>query len=246
MFSQIISENGSFELGGERLRVESSSILPRPVSDETGFVLLKSRPYLDIYADLAKDEAPKTLLELGVFQGGGYVFLDKLLAPERMSAVELSPQPVGPLVDYVARTPGRSVHFGTSQSDEAALNRIIDGEFGGRLDMVVDDASHTYAHTKRSFEILFPRLSPGGLYILEDWAWAHHPNYQAPEHPWHSHTSFSQLLFELTALMGSTSLISEMRILKPLVAIRKNRNCPPVTGNLWEMTRLRGRTMTPV
>ncbi|WP_157970940.1 class I SAM-dependent methyltransferase [Pseudogemmobacter bohemicus] len=246
MFAQTIAENGIFELGGERLRVESSSVLPRPVSDATGFVLLKSKPYLDIYASIAAGEKPKTLLELGVFQGGGYVFLDKLLNPEKMSAVELAAKPVEPLVDYVKRTPGRSVHFGTSQSDEAALNRIVDEEFGGRLDMVVDDASHMYEHTKKSFEILFPKLRPGGLYILEDWAWAHHPNYQSPDHAWHKHTSFSQLLFELTALMGSTALMTEMKILKPLVAIRKNPNCPPITGNIWDMVRLRGREMAPV
>jgi hypothetical protein len=40
-------------------------------------------------------------------------------------------------------------------------------------DLVIDDAAHVYGQTKRSFECLFPTLAPGGLYIIEDWAWEH-------------------------------------------------------------------------
>jgi hypothetical protein len=38
---------------------------------------------------------------------------------------------------------------------------------------VVDDASHRAGPTRASFNVLFPRLRPGGVYIIEDWCWAH-------------------------------------------------------------------------
>lgn len=41
-------------------------------------------------------------------------------------------------------------------------------------------ASHAYEETKASFEFLFPLLSPGGVYLIEDWSWAPHPSYQSP------------------------------------------------------------------
>ena len=39
------------------------------------------------------------------------------------------------------------------------------------LDLVVDDASHLLEPSIASFNLLFPRLRPGGVYVLEDWSW---------------------------------------------------------------------------
>ena len=38
---------------------------------------------------------------------------------------------------------------------------------------MIDDASHLLAESRSSFESLFPRLRPGGLYIIEDWNAGH-------------------------------------------------------------------------
>jgi hypothetical protein len=60
------------------------------------------------------------------------------------------------------------------QSDRSVVPRIIDEEFGSTpLDLVTDDASHLLDLTRASFEMLFPRLRPGGTYIIEDWNWEH-------------------------------------------------------------------------
>ena len=37
--------------------------------------------------------------------------------------------------------------------------------------MILDDASHASYHQQLAFKILFPRLSPDGLYIIEDLHW---------------------------------------------------------------------------
>jgi hypothetical protein len=39
------------------------------------------------------------------------------------------------------------------------------------LDIVVDDASHASHHQQFAFLTLFPRLAPGGLYVIEDLRW---------------------------------------------------------------------------
>jgi len=53
-----------------------------------------------------------------------------------------------------------------SQDDASFLNDICDRH--GPFDLIIDDCSHISPLTIKSFEILFPRLKPGGLYIIED------------------------------------------------------------------------------
>lgn len=57
-----------------------------------------------------------------------------------------------------------------------ALEECYGEEFGSdSVDLVIDDASHFLFETRESFRFLFPRLRPGGIYIIEDWGWAHWP-----------------------------------------------------------------------
>ena len=60
-----------------------------------------------------------------------------------------------------------------------------------------------YALTKKSFEALFPLLRPGGLYIIEDWAWGHWQAFQALDHPWSYEVPLTKLIFEIVAAIGS-------------------------------------------
>jgi len=217
-----IDADGGFSLGGEKFVIEVA--VPekdRRPSTREAFTIVKNEPYLRVYEDLASGFSPRSILELGIFEGGSYVFLDKLFKPRRMSAVEISPKPVAPLLDYLSRTENRSVHFGTSQCDGDKLRDIVLGELADELDLVVDDASHTYEETKTSFEFLFPLLRPGGIYVIEDWSWAHHPNYQSPNAPFSDRYALSNLLFEQIMLLGSAPVISEIRIWKFLYLIHK-------------------------
>jgi predicted O-methyltransferase YrrM len=220
-----IDPGGEFSLGGENFVIEVD--VPktgRVPSTLQAFTIVKNEPYLRVYESLASGFAPRSILELGIFQGGSYVFLDKLFKPRRMSAVEISRQPVGPLLQYISRTENRFVHFGASQCDGEILRQIVRGELADELDLVVDDASHMYEETKASFELLFPLLRPGGIYIIEDWSWAHHSNYQSPDAEFSKHHALSNLLFEQIMLLGSTLLISEIRVWRFLYLIQKARS----------------------
>jgi len=81
-------------------------------------------------------------------------------------------------LDYYDKSPHaetRITIFRGSQDDALILNRIAD-EIGS-IDVILDDGSHVSAHVIRSFEVLFPRLNPGGLYIVEDLGTAYWPEF---------------------------------------------------------------------
>ena len=238
-------------MGGENF-VITVPIEERRLSTSDAFTIVKNEPYLRVYEELASVFSPRSILELGIFQGGSYVLLDKLFSPHRMSALDIKPQPVPPLLKYVADKEGRFVHFSTSQADRKILEDIVRNELADELDLVVDDASHTYEQTKASFEILFPLLKPGGIYAIEDWSWAHSPKYQEPDAPFSKRHALSNLLFEQLMLMGSTSLISEIRVWKFLYLIRKANTVFPAPspsqedegGSIFEQILNRGREWT--
>src|SRR5207237_7250205 len=78
-------------------------------------------------------------------------------------------------------------------------------EFDGPLDLVIDDASHQYEPTRSSFETLFPLLRTGGLYIIEDWAWAHWVEYQTPDHLWADWQPLTNLVTEIIEALGTSN-----------------------------------------
>lgn len=53
-----------------------------------------------------------------------------------------------------------------SQTNSAFLEDVV-AEMGG-VDVILDDGSHIGKHQWKSFEVLFPLLNEGGLYIVED------------------------------------------------------------------------------
>ena len=115
-----IDPEGRFSFGGENF-VLSVALKNRPPSTSEAFTIAKNEHYIRVYEELASAFSPRSILELGIFQGGSYVFLDKLLNPRRMSAVDISEHSVAPLLQYVADKEGRFVHFSTSQSNREIL-----------------------------------------------------------------------------------------------------------------------------
>jgi cephalosporin hydroxylase len=57
--------------------------------------------------------------------------------------------------------------FQGSQDDPAFLKRVV-GSMEGGVDIIIDDGSHINSHIIKSFEILFPLLNDGGIYVVED------------------------------------------------------------------------------
>ncbi|GGP51226.1 class I SAM-dependent methyltransferase [Streptomyces abikoensis] len=61
------------------------------------------------------------------------------------------------------------------QSDPASLAALADRI--GPIDIVIDDGSHVSAHVVTAFSTLFPRLRPGGLYVVEDLQTSYWPSF---------------------------------------------------------------------
>jgi predicted O-methyltransferase YrrM len=137
----------------------------------------KSRRLLEAYLELWTRLQPRRVVELGLRRGGSTALLWTLGGLERLVTVELSEQRVSALDEFIAARGIEEVvrpWYGVDQGDRDRLRGIVQEEFGdSTLDLVVDDASHLYQESKASFEVLFPRLRPGGLYLLEDWSWQH-------------------------------------------------------------------------
>lgn len=234
------TDQTAFRLNGFSFRIDTNfSPQHRRISTDQEFTIVKGRSHVQCYLDLASRRFTN-ILELGVFQGGSFVFFDQLFAPQKIVAVELSKTPVPALDRYVAGTAGRArVRYGTSQTDSEALEQIVADDFGGEVDLVIDDASHAYSFTKTSFLTLFPKLRPGGLYIIEDWAWSFQLPFQNPEHPWHAKPALANLIIEIMSEIGSTNLIPEMRITRNMAMIQKSDARIP----LFSKRQFRGREL---
>jgi predicted O-methyltransferase YrrM len=177
------------------------------------FCVVKRPDVVVAYLDLLAELKPATIVELGVYQGGSCALMALAGDPAVLVSVELDEERVSALDELIA-THGLGdrvhVHYGVDQADGLKLGRIVDKHLEGRpLDLVVDDASHLVAPTRASFNALFPRLRPGGLYVIEDWAWAHvgYGTHRPTETPQ------TVLVFEVTmALPSRPGLIAELRI----------------------------------
>jgi predicted O-methyltransferase YrrM len=175
------------------------------------------------FVEMARSLHARNVLELGVFKGGSVVAYNELLRPRRLVAVDLQTNVIEALDQYV-RSPevgGRvAVHLGVNQADHQRLARICADDFQGEpLDIVVDDASHFLQETRESFRALFPRLRPGGLYVIEDWAWAHWGG-----EPWQTGRGgsyfkdkepMSSFIVELMAMCPSRPGLVERLIVRP-------------------------------
>jgi hypothetical protein len=125
--------------------------------------------YLPIYDQLLEPYggSKRKMLEIGVSKGGSLGLWRKFHGDEALIfGIDINPDCLAYDGDYA------SVRIG-SQDDPQFL-RSVASEMGG-IDVVLNDGSHVASHQRTSFNVLFPLLSEGCLYIIEDM----HPAYWA-------------------------------------------------------------------
>lgn len=164
-------------IDGKPFEIEGIEFVPhwaRP-SRPGSLTLLKAERMVEPYRRLFAAHPAPNVVELGISQGGSVALLALLARPRKLVALELSPTRIDALDVTLAQHGLAEVVrpvYGIDQGDRAAVRAIVDREFGTEpLDIVIDDASHLFGPTLASFELLFPRLRPGGLYVIEDWTW---------------------------------------------------------------------------
>lgn len=193
------------------------------------FMFYKIKGLIDQYAHYFRrrcDFRPKRILELGTYDGGSVAFWHELFRPQKHVAVDVMKRKDSPYFRRYVESRGLSDRMKTfwkiDQADKSVLQGLIAREFDGPLDLVIDDASHLYRPTLASFEALFPALAPGGLYVIEDWAWGHWRDFIAPDHPWAGETPLTRLVIELIEATGtSTQLIANVTVYQGFVSVER-------------------------
>ena len=141
------------------------------------FLLGKVRSMVEEVAALREREQIKRILDVGIFKGGSAALYAKLFEPEKLVAVDFAGTPVDALTEFIREHgfEGRVTPcYGVNQADERAMGDILASHFPARnIDLIVDDASHRYIETRKTFNLALPYLRSDGLYIIEDWGWAH-------------------------------------------------------------------------
>jgi hypothetical protein len=142
---------------------DRGSLVQRLFLSHLGRSISKWTHYLPVYERYFspfRERAALKFLEIGVLEGGSLELWRKYFGPE----ATIFGIDVNPACATRVSAPNQ-VRIG-SQDDANFLTSVV-GEMGG-LDIVLDDGSHIGRHQRASFETLFPLLSYGGLYVIED------------------------------------------------------------------------------
>ncbi len=194
------------------------------------FVFYKIKPLIDQYSKFWSFKPqfnPQNVMELGMWDGGSTAFWFECFHPKKLIGIDLMQREDSDYFQQYIISRGLrdciKTYWNTDQTDLEKIRNIIEKEFSGPIDLVIDDASHAYEATKISFEMLFPLLRPGGLYIIEDWAWGHWKEYQSPNHPIMGNmTEPTKLIFELVEATGSSKdLIANLSIFEGFTVIER-------------------------
>tara|TARA_R110002072_G_scaffold847_2_gene6773 strand:+ start:950 stop:1663 length:714 start_codon:yes stop_codon:yes gene_type:complete len=112
---------------------------------------------------------PVKFLEIGVNNGGSLQMWRRYLGKDAvLCGIDINPD--------CAQYDGQSgmVRIG-SQDDPKFLAEVVT-EMGG-VDVVLDDGSHRMPHIDASLKVLFPLLTQGGTYMIEDLHTAYYPRF---------------------------------------------------------------------
>lgn len=140
-------------------------------ASNTGPIVHKWHHYIPIYDRYFSKYrgTPVRFLEIGVNKGGSLQLWRKYFGDDAVIfGIDIN--------EDCAQFDGQAgqVRIG-SQADRDFLKDVAE-EMGG-IDVVLDDGSHRMDHVRFSFRALFPRLNPGGTYMVEDLHTAYMPKF---------------------------------------------------------------------
>ena len=103
---------------------------------------------------------PCVFIEIGCGQGGSLQLWKSLLGPHaQIIGIDIRPECKNFEEDQIA------IRIG-DQSDHTFLQSVLE-EFG-QPDIIIDDGSHIMSHIQSSFNYLYTKISPSGIYLVED------------------------------------------------------------------------------
>jgi SAM-dependent methyltransferase len=183
------------------------------------FLLIKSQPLVEtIFQHLP--ERIDNMIEFGIFKGGSIAFYEELFSPKRLVGVDIKPDRVAALDRYLERrcaTDRVRLYYGTDQGDAEALEVIARENFSTEpVDLVVDDGSHRYGPSKTALNRFLPLVRPGGVYLIEDWGWAHWRRHRPDSGQYDNQENpLTKLVFEVVMLAASHGELIREVIIDP-------------------------------
>lgn len=110
--------------------------------------------YFPEYVKIAGELDPAAkVCEIGVHEGESLRMWQSLFPLGEVTGVDNNPEAVFP----------GGVRKVIAEQDDPELALL------GPFDLIVDDASHDGVLTRKTFDILWPQVNPGGFYVVEDW-----------------------------------------------------------------------------
>ena len=222
----------------------------REAANAGELLVAKPRWRVEKYVELLERLRPRNVFELGIFRGGSTALFAEVARPRRLVAIDKEEGRIRPLEKYLSRKDASDAvrtYGGVDQADAGRLAEIVEEAFDGEaLDLVVDDCSHTYEATRASFNELFPRVRPGGVYVIEDWPWAHTAlGANDVDGLFPEQTPLTRLAFELVlAIPGMPGLIAEIAIdANTLYVERGESAADPSTFDIAGCSNPRGQSL---
>lgn len=144
----------------QRLQGETGNDPVAFTMPEAGFATDKvAHGYLAVYSQIAKHLGPTArVCEIGVAAGGSLDMWRVLFPQATIAGVD---------INQGAFWPEGTIRIVAAQ-DDPRLPRELDAHEEA-WDLIVDDASHDGALTVKTLDLLWPLVSPGGFYVIEDW-----------------------------------------------------------------------------
>jgi hypothetical protein len=143
---------------------QSSNRLMTLCNEHRGKVSDKWESYIEIYDDLFRDKSDsvKSILEIGIQNGGSLeIWSSYFRFAEKIYGVDINP-----MCKSLKFDDERIKVFVGDVNTTEVLNDMSKSE--AQFDIIIDDGSHSSSDIIRSFVLYFPRLKPGGIYIVED------------------------------------------------------------------------------
>ena len=227
VWNRVVWDEDRMRLDGQVFRLEEVGTPPAVAPEELRF--FKNRAFVESlmgFFRLRPEFQPQRILEMGIWEGGSVAFWNQVFRPLRHVAFDLAQREDSPEFRTWAsrRAEPGSVEtiWGVDQSDRSVVLDLARGKLRGAPDLIIDDAAHILECLQPAFETLFPLLRPGGIYLIEDWSWAHRAGAQDDDHFWRPYGDPTRLIFELVeAVATSGDIVASVHLDPDWVAIER-------------------------
>lgn len=146
----------------KEISIQEDNFLHKYFLSNPGKILYKWFHYFDIYERHLKRfrGTSPVMLEIGVFKGGSMEMWKEYFGHGcQIIGIDIDPD--------CKKHESKDVEiFIGSQDDPEIINNIFSKY--PKIDIVLDDGSHQMHHMISSFELMYDRLNPNGVYMVED------------------------------------------------------------------------------